>query len=63
MADKDEPKVVTREEQMQERQRAAARESAESDAPQLDQAPPGGRYLLDDGETMVDANGKPLGKD
>lgn len=61
MADRE--KLVTHEERAQERQREAAREAAErEDAPPLTETERGGRYLLDDGETLVNADGKPIDK-
>jgi len=56
--DKD-PEVVTPGESAQRRQRAAAREAlaAERDMP-IDEAPPGGRYMVDG--VLVDCDGKPV---
>lgn len=45
---------------VQEQQRQAAREAAASPERELDETVPMGRYILDDGETVVDANGRPL---
>lgn len=45
---------------LQEQQRRAAREAAAAAGQARDETVPGGRYVLDDGETMVDANGKRL---
>lgn len=53
MADKD----------VQDQQRKAAQEQAAADAERggkrLDETVPGGKYLLDDGVTLVTADGKP----
>lgn len=57
---KDSPEVVTEAEATQRRARQAAAESAGADLASYTETVPGGRYLLDDGETLVDANGKPL---
>jgi hypothetical protein len=40
--------------------RGLAEAAVEAEEKQLDETVPGGRYLLDDGETMVDANGQPI---
>lgn len=53
-------RAVSAAEAMQNRQRRAAQEAERMEPAQLDETVPGGRYLLDDGETVVDANGKPL---
>ncbi len=59
--DKPTERVVTREEKMQVDQRAAAQEALDNPSDlKLDETVPGGRYLLDDGKTLVDANGKPF---
>lgn len=53
-------RLVTREEQLQSRQKQADIEAAaEKDDRKHDETVPGGRYMLDDGQTMVDANGAP----
>lgn len=70
MADKDKDqtpaappeRVVTAEEAMQNRQRRAAQEAAAAGGGKLDETVPGGRYRTDTGD-LVDANGKPLGKE
>lgn len=61
MAEKPDDRLVTREEQIQERQRAAAREASDADATPLTDTVPGGRYVTDTGDE-VDANGKPIDK-
>ena len=53
-------KPVTREEQIHHQQRQAAQEAAETPAQPMTETVPGGRYYLDDGVTLVDANGKPV---
>jgi glutathione S-transferase len=54
----------TPEQAAQDQQRQAAAEQAQAEADRggrrLDETTPGGRYLLDDGETLVDADGKPV---
>lgn len=57
----DETEVVTRDELNQRKARQAAREAASQgrDAP-IDEAPPGGRFIVNGVE--VDANGEPLKK-
>ena len=54
------PQVVTPADVEKERQRRAAEEAAAEPVKRLDETVPGGRYLLDDGETLVDADGKPI---
>lgn len=54
------PQVVTPADVEKERQRRAAEEAAAAPVKRLDETVPGGRYVLDDGETVVDAEGKPL---
>jgi hypothetical protein len=54
-------KLVTPAERVQEQQRLAAREAtATPRAKPADETVPGGRYKV--GESLVDAEGKPLGK-
>lgn len=53
-------RVVTPEQAFREQQRAAAQEAADEPVKRLDETVPGGRYLLDDGKTVVDAEGKPV---
>ncbi len=56
-----EPEVVTREELNQRNARRAAREAATTEVGRdlpIDEAPAGGRYMVDG--VLVDANGEPL---
>lgn len=48
------------ESESQRTSRGLAEAAREAEEKQLDETVPGGRYLLDDGETMVDAEGKPV---
>jgi hypothetical protein len=43
--------------------RGLAEAAQEAEEKQLDETVPGGKYLLSDGETMVNADGKPLDQD
>lgn len=57
----DEPEVVTREELNQRTARRAAREALTAGQDRelpIDEAPPGGRYMV--GGVLVDANGEPV---
>lgn len=57
----DEPKIMTREELNQEKARQAAREAQTTEhgrALPIDEAVPGGKYVVDGVE--VDANGEPI---
>ncbi len=57
----DEPEVVTREELNQRKARQAAREALTSEVGRelpIDEAVPGGRYMV--GGQLVDANGEPV---
>lgn len=55
--DKDE-RVVTREEQTQERQRVAAREASDESENPRDETIPGGKYRV--GDQLVNADGEPV---
>lgn len=51
---------VSREQFIQDQQRRADQEAASAKSDRKhDETVPGGRYMLDDGTTMVDANGVP----
>lgn len=45
---------------VQDQQRQAAREAQAQPSQERDKTIPGGRYILDDGETVVDAMGRPI---
>lgn len=40
--------------------RGLAEAAQEAEEKQIDETVPGGKYLLDDGETLVDSSGKPI---